>query len=171
MKLKVRCSAGHTSSREPRVRPHSSQVHDNCCCCDIFDMDEMFPCWLLLDCCCCCCWLCKLLLCRRSTDAADSCWRWVCKTFCLFSSLTPFFLLSGGERKKERKMVSHSRQNRRTYIECLPSEVRLFSRFPSGAILVGVTCLNLFIWITNLSLRAKAFEHTSQMYLKGDWMS
>lgn len=48
----------------------------------------------------------------------------------------------------------------------LPSVVRLFSRFPSGAILVGVTCLNLFMWITSLSRRANALSQTSHMYLQ-----
>lgn len=51
-------------------------------------------------------------------------------------------------------------------LSMLPSVVRLFSRFPSGAILVGVTCLNLFIWITSLSRRANALSQTSHMYLQ-----
>lgn len=34
------------------------------------------------------------------------------------------------------------------------------SRLPNGAMFVGVTCLNLFIWITNLSRRANALLQT-----------
>jgi hypothetical protein len=29
---------------------------------------------------------------------------------------------------------------------------RLLCRFPSGAMLVGVTCLNLFMWITEMEI-------------------
>lgn len=38
--------------------------------------------------------------------------------------------------------------------------VPLLCLLPNGAILVGVTCLNLFMWITNLSLLANALLQT-----------
>lgn len=134
------------SSRFANIRPHNSHVQDNGWFGGWFCIGGIFDCWL-----------CIVLWWRLLV--AESWCKCVCIIFCLFSLFVVFFLLSNGNYKMEINYFE--RENRENFRwKHLPSEFKLFNLLPNGAIFVGVTCLNLFIWITNLSRRANALSQT-----------
>ena len=137
------------SSLVENIRPHNSHDHDSCWC--VWGIvnpakEELLWWWL---------WEWTMLWATVEGVCCIIVFDW-CSKFCLlFSLFSSFFFISKRSVCVYNYKFVYLKKKKKYQPAC-----RLFNLLPNGAILVGVTCLNLFIWITNLSLRAKALLHT-----------
>lgn len=150
------------SSRVANIRPHNSHDHVSGWFAGWFGIEPIFVCWLFG------CWLC-IFPCNRLFGVDSWCILCECIRFCLFSLFPDFFLISVKSIKQFMNEICHpaGRSIRMIVYINAPSAFKLLSLFPKGAIFVGVTCLNLFMWITNLSRRANALSQTYWWKLNG----